>query len=208
MMPSDKTRIAVVTGEHPFRERDFDALFASMDDVAFRREELAEFVVDPARPTYDAVVFYHFHQPRPDPVTARALLELTERGQGIVVLHHALLAFREWEEWGRLVGVADRSFGYTPGQRITVRVADRNHPLVAGLSDWEMTEETYQMDSPEEGVLLTVDHPTSMKGVGWVRTHGNSRVFCFQCGHDNRAYDHPRFRETLHRAILWTARRL
>jgi type 1 glutamine amidotransferase len=206
-MASEKIRIAVVTGEHGFREREFDAAFASMRDVDVTREELAEFICDPSRTEYAAVVFYNFHQPKPDPTTADAILDLTRKGQGIVVLHHAILAFLEWDEWAQLVGVQDRKFGYTPGQKITVHVAEPNHPIVAGVPDWEMTEETYQMNSPDDA-LLTVDHPTSMKGVAWARTYRNSRVFCFQCGHDDRAYTHPQFREVLHRAILWTAGRL
>ena len=207
-MASEKIRIAVVTGGHGFAEREFDAAFASMTDLDVVREELAEFVRDPARTEYASVVFNNFHQPKPDPATAEALLELTRNGQGIVVLHHAILAFLEWDEWAHLVGVEDRKFGYTPGQRITVHVADRDHPIVAGIPDWEMIEETYQMDSPDDGGLLTVDHPTSMIDVAWTRDYGKSRVFCFQCGHDDRAYNHPQFREALHRAILWTARRI
>ena len=207
-MASDALEIAVVTGEHGFEEAKFDAAFASMDGIAPTREELPAFVADPRRDAYDAVVFYNFHQGVPDSATAEALTGLTERGQGIVVLHHAILAFLDWEEWGRLVGLSNREFGYDPGQRIRVEVADPTHPIAQGVEPWEMTEETYSMEGPgsDSVAVLTVDHPKSMRVVGWAREHGNARVFCFQCGHDNRAYREPMFRRVLANAIRWVAR--
>lgn len=39
--------IAVVTGEHGFQERQFDAVFESMEGVQFLREDLDDFVDDP-----------------------------------------------------------------------------------------------------------------------------------------------------------------
>jgi type 1 glutamine amidotransferase len=33
-------------------------------------------------------------------------------------------------------------------------------------------------------------------------------VFCYQGGHDNRAYSHRNFQEVLRRGILWSAGRI
>ena len=62
------------------------------------------------------------------------------------------------------------------------------------------------MPAPDDDchVLLTVDHPKSMKHVAWVRTYRNSRVFWYQSGHDYAAYSNPEFSEVLERAIRWT----
>ena len=49
-------QIAVVTGEHGFREKDFDAVFKSMKGIAFVREDLDIFVEDPKQNEYDTVV--------------------------------------------------------------------------------------------------------------------------------------------------------
>ncbi len=201
-------KIAVVTGEHGFREKDFDAVFKSMEGIDFLREGLDIFVDDPNQKDYETVVFYNFHRPYPTEAQAEAILGLTERGQGIVILHHAILAFPEWEVFSDMCGIADRAdFDYFPKQRFHVHVSDQKHPITAGLSDWEMGDETYTMKSAgdDSTILLTTDHPDSMEVLGWSREYGKSRVFCLQSGHDNGTYSNPNFREVLHRGIVWCA---
>ena len=165
------------------------------------------FVDDPDRNKYEAVVFYNFHQQNPDPKTAKAILSLADNGQGLIILHHAILAFPKWEEFADLCGIHDRSFGFSIGDKVHVHVADSSHPITAGIGDWDMIDETYKMKSPgaDSHVLLTIDHPKSMEVVGWTRTYKNSRVFCFQSGHDNDTYSVQQFREVLTRGIHWVA---
>ena len=201
--------IAVVTGEHGFREKDFDAVFQSMEGIAFVREDLDVFVNDPDQKEYDTVVFYNFHRPYPTETQAKAILSLTERGQGLVILHHAILAFPEWDAYSDMCGVDERAdFGYFPKQTLQVQVPDPTHPITEGLIDWEMGDETYTMKSAGEDsiILLTVDHPNSMDVLGWAREYGNSRIFCLQSGHDNVTYSNPNFREVLRRGIEWCAK--
>ena len=202
-------KIAVVTGEHGFREKDFDAVFRSMEDIDFIREDLDVFVEDPDQKEYETVVFYNFHRPYPTDKQAKAILDLTERGQGVVILHHAILAFPEWESYSDMCGIDARAdFGYFPKQTLQVQITDPTHPITEGLADWEMGDETYTMKSAGEDstILLTVDHPNSMYVLGWSREYGNSRIFCLQSGHDNITYSNPNFREVLRRGIQWCAK--
>lgn len=201
-------KIAVVTGEHGFREKDFDAVFQNMEGIAFVREDLDVFVDDPDQKAYDTVVFYNFHRPYPTEEQAKTILGLTERGQGLVILHHAILAFPEWDAYSDMCGIDARSdFGYFPKQTLQVQVTDLTHPITEGIADWEMGDETYTMKSAGEDstILLTVDHPNSMDVLGWAREYGNSRIFCFQSGHDNVTYSNPNFRDVLRRGIQWCA---
>jgi type 1 glutamine amidotransferase len=73
-----------------------------------------------------------------------------------------------------------------------------------------MTDETYTMPEPASDceVLLTTDHPKSMKTIAWTRQHRHARVFCFQSGHDNLAWECAGFRQTLARGIFWAAGKL
>ena len=57
-------------------------------------------------------------------------------------------------------------------------------------------------------VLLTTDHPKSMKTIGWTRSCGKSRVFCYELGHDHLAWEDPNFRIVLERGVLWSANQL
>ena len=202
-------KIAVVTGEHGFREKDFDAVFQSMESIVFVREDLDVFVDNPDQKEYETVVFYNFHRPSPTEAQAKAILDLTERGQGMVILHHAILAFPEWDVYSDMCGIDSRAdFGYFPKQTLQVQVTDSTHPITEGLADWEMGDETYTMKSAgnDSIILLTVDHPNSMDVLGWAREYGNSRIFCLQSGHDNVTYSNPNFREVLRRGIEWCAR--
>jgi quinol monooxygenase YgiN len=90
----------------------------------------------------------------PDEDTARALVELLDRGQGLVVLHHAISAWPAWEGWaeaiggrflyapGRLRGRAEPSSGYRMA-RHTVRVVDPDHPVTRGVTDFPVDDELY-----------------------------------------------------------------
>lgn len=210
-LPEDDNTIttAVITGEHLFDVPGFHAAFRGMSDIEAYPQDLENFVADRGgvRDDYDVLVFYNFHRPAPDERTAAALESLGKSEQGIVVLHHALLAFPEWPRWSRICGIDERTFGYHMDQQVQVRVADPNHPITAGLADWVLPDETYTMHEADEGsrILLTTDHALSVRTLAWTRRFGNARVFCYQSGHDNAAYADPGFRTVLHRGIRWAA---
>jgi type 1 glutamine amidotransferase len=165
------------------------------------------------RDSYDALVFYFM--PREGPADGgkpkRALEHLAETGQGLVILHHAILAYPDWPVWSEVVGLADaHTFDYYHGETMNVHPTAVDHPITAGLSPWTIVDETYDMVDAGEGseILLTTDHPKSMKTIGWTRAFGRSRVFCCELGHDHVAWEDPNFRTVLERGILWSAKEL
>jgi trehalose utilization protein len=209
----DKVSLAVITGAHPFDVPAFHTLFRSLAGVETYIQSLDDFVADwgQVREAYDVVLFYNMHMDTPAPPEAvgAALERLGQTPQGVFILHHALLAWPQWPVWSALVGIPDRGFGYHIGETIQVQVADAGHPITRGLTGWEMVDETYTMADagPDSQVLLTVDHPRSMKTLGWTHQVGQAPVFCLELGHDPTAFRHPMFREVLHRGILWCAGR-
>jgi type 1 glutamine amidotransferase len=158
------------------------------------------------------VLFYFMpiDGPAEDGPTKAALEHVGETVQGIFVLHHAILAYPEWPVWNAVVGIEDRRFGFHEDQRMQVEVANPEHPIMRGLTGWEMTDETYTMDNagPGSEILLTVDHPHSMRTIAWTRQHESARVFCLELGHDNSAWSEPNFRTVVERGIQWVARRI
>ena len=209
---NDNITVAVITGGHAFDVPGFQAIFRDMPGVDSYIQHQDNWVEDVAevREQYDVLLFYNM--PRGEPETrAKAIFEqLGESGQGIFLLHHAILAYLPWSFWGDLVGIPDRSFGFDMKQELTIEIADSDHPITHGVSDWQMADETYSMASAgqDSRILLTTEHPLSMRVLGWTRQFRNSRVFCFQSGHDNLTYVNPDFREILLRGIQWCAGRI
>ena len=216
---SDEVLAAVVTGNHPYSVLGFQRMLRALPGIDAYVQHIDDFVADVGnvRVLYDVVLFYHFSQATPgsggEPSAERArdaIEELGDTGQGIVILHHALLAYPDWDTWTELCGLRDRSFTYHEGQSLRVEVADVDHPITAGLDPWEMVDETYVMPEPdaESHVLLTTQHPQSMRALAWTRQYRDARVFCCVLGYDHTAYGAPQFRIILQRGMLWAAGRL
>ena len=211
---------AVVTGGHSYDVINFRRLFSSLDGIDAHVQHMDDFATSPeeVRDSYDAVVFYHMLMDGPQDKDLpgykgkpKTVLEhLGETQQGVFVLHHALLAYPQWHVWDKIVGMDDRSFGAHADKSLHVEISDTTHPITRDLSNWDMLDETYTMAEPpsDNNVLLTVKHPQSMNAIAWCREYKNSRVLCFQSGHDNRTWADVGFQEILRRGILWCGRRL
>ena len=215
----DKIRTAVVTGRHPYDVVNFQQAFRSILDLDLFPQHLEDFGTDTGtgRSQYDVVVFYNMHMSIPgadnDKLGLRvrtALEQLGESDQGILVLHHGILAFPDWQLWSDLCGIQDRRFDSVGGQAVRVAPVNPQHPITSGMSPWDLEDETYIMADAGEGcdVLLTTSHPKSMRTLAWSRTYKSARVVCYQSGHDNYTFANPQFRAFLARSILWLAGRI
>ncbi len=207
---SSPIKVAVVTGGHPFDVPRFHALFRGNPEIDAYPQDFDNWVHDwgQVRRAYDVTLFYNMHMNLPEGPFREAIEDLATRPQGVVILHHALLAWPELDVWTRLVGIEDRSFGYHMEQTISIDIAQPDHPITQGLGSWQMPDETYTMADagPDSDSLLTAEHPLSMRTIAWTRRIGPTPVFCLQSGHDHRTWEHPSFRTVLHRGILWVAR--
>lgn len=211
-------RLAVITGHHPYDVLGFQDLFRSIPDVTFYIQHLEAYATSPSavRAQYDVVLFYNMHFDTPtkkDPWyelgTREAIEQLGEPNQGIFVMHHAIVAFPDWPLFDELVGVQHRRTDAFTEETIRVRVANPNHPIAQGLSDWEMVDEVYVMPNAgnDNTIVLTADHPKSMKTLAWTRQYKKSRVFCLQSGHDTKTFVNANFRKVVAQGITWCAGR-
>jgi uncharacterized protein len=205
-----KIRVAVVTGSHVFDVPEFIELFRSMSSIDFYMQDLENYAADMSdvRRHYDVTVFYNMHGKAPDQRSGSVIERLGETDQGILVLHHGILGFREWHIWSAVTGISDRAFTYHPGEFIRTEIADPSHPIVRGLQPWVMQDETYRMNSvDDEGshVILTTSHPKSLRSLAWTRKYRNAPVFCYASGHGAATYADPQFRAVVERGIQWLA---
>ena len=122
----------------------------------------------------------------------------------------ALLAFPDMQIWSDICDIQNRKLRLcTPPEPICTIVANAEHPVTAGLDDWEMKDEIYLMDTPTQAsqILLKTNHPESMPALAWAHRYRNAQVLCYQAGHDARAFTNPNFQALLARGIEWLARR-
>lgn len=211
-------------------------MFRSKPEIDYYPQRTNQFVRDwgKVRTRYGVVLFFNWHHDTPPENergwwqrgTKEAIEQLGETEQGIVMLHHAVAAFPQWEFWPELVGIPhqDRAFaleqfwaaiedGTVSLETMHIGIADPEHPITHGLRAWSIRGETWGPfvgdPGPECHVLLSTDHPGSaLKAMAWIHQFRNARVFCLQPGHDNDSYADPNFRTVLWRGIQWAAGRL
>jgi type 1 glutamine amidotransferase len=211
-------RLAVITGGHPFPVTPFRDLLERLPAVDVYLQDLDNFAL--SRDPYDACLFYNMHywgrlsvRTDMDQPIANALDRLADAESGVFVWHHALLSFHDTpasDAWSAITGLTNRRLRGCALADIHTHVALDDHPITHGLADFTLADEFFKLDEPGEGsqVLLTTEHPQSTRALAWTRQHGRARVFCYQSGHAESAYDAPAFQTVLARGIAWVGRRL
>jgi uncharacterized protein len=215
-----KLRLLIVTGGHDFEEDAFFRMFNEMEGITWvhvRFQHDAERNLKPENSgTYDVAVFYDMNQ-NYEP-HYQDWLKVLEKGKPTVFLHHALGSYPGWDLYGEIIG-GKANFGGKPvapkstfqhDVSFRVHIADPDHPITKGLRDFEIFDETYNhyLVNPSVHVLLTTDHATSEKVIGWTHRYKNSPIVYLQLGHGPSAYDNPNFRALVARSIRWVAGQL
>jgi type 1 glutamine amidotransferase len=209
-------RLLVVTGGHPYATT-FYTVFEGADDLhwdhavsnhdAFKNDR---------RKDYDVLVLYDFSQEISDAEKTN-LRDFVEAGKGVVVLHHAIADYQDWEWWYKeVVGgkYLMKPFGSMPpstylhDQESCVTPVMR-HPITAHIGAMHLWDETYKgmWISPDVKVLLRSDAPTSDGPVAWISPYTKSRVVYVQLGHGETAHLYPAYRTLVQDAIRWTGGR-
>lgn len=218
-----KIRVLVITGGHEFERAPFFKLFQDNPEIEYRAVEHPEAYAlfkASAAAQYDVIVTYDFNQQIPEEAKADFVARLKE-GKGLVVLHHAIAAYPSWPEYCNIIGahyylekttvngVEKARSAYKHGVHFRIHIADPNHPVTRGVSDYDTVDETYKwFDVAKEcHPLLTTDEPESNPVLAWAKTYEKARVVYMQSGHDHTAYENPGFQAVLRQAIRWTAGR-
>ena len=217
-----KIRVAVVVGGHGGGQSFFD-LFEGHDDIRCTPIHLrddSEIFENIENWSYDVVVLYNLSG-RISEKRRGNFEELMQRGLGVVTLHHAFSSYQDWPAFSKIVG--GRSFlrptevngrkirtGEKGNNRYTVHVADKNHPVTKGISDFELVDETYHtyFIEPDSTPLLTADVTGSDKVVGWAHTYRKGRSVYIQAGHGPTIFQpgqeaNRQYRQLLAQAIRW-----
>lgn len=215
-----RLRVVVLTGGHGFDEREFPKLFdghpAAEYTFAEQRDD-SELFEDISEWPYDVIVLYNMGQ-RISEKRRQNFLTLLKNGVGLVALHHSVGAYREWREFGRIIGadyflqattidgVEHPASTYKHDVDFELHIQDSKHPITKGLDDFIVHDETYNdmIHYPRSQVLITTDHPTSATPICWVRAYEQARVCHIQVGHGPQVFTDENYRRLVHNAIEWT----
>jgi type 1 glutamine amidotransferase len=214
-------RILLTYGGHGFAEAPFFAMFDALPGIQYTKAPLPE-KADLLKPglenEYDAIVMYDMVR-KITPQQQAAFVQLLEKGIGLVSLHHNLGAHRDWSEFPRIIGgkfiFGESVFEGKPykkstwshGEDLKVTIADHDHPITKGLSDFQIHDETYggYYTASDVHILLRTDHPKNDPELAWTKNYGVSRVFYLMLGHDQHAWQNSAYPQLLERGIRWVA---
>ena len=138
-----------------------------------------------------------------------------KKGGGFFVLHAGGSLFYDWEEFQSLTGGAWEKDTFHPQmQAFTVHIADKEHPVMRGLKDFETFDEPWQKignRNPNRRVLATGVVSKENKGSGepepfvFVTELGKGRCFNLVLGHDGKALSNAGCKTLLLRGAEWAA---
>jgi type 1 glutamine amidotransferase len=149
------------------------------------------------------------------PEQLEPLTQAVAGGVGLAGFHGGMGdAFRDATDFQLMVG--GQFVGHPDGIKdYEVTIADREHEITRGVSDFGVTSEQYYMHvDPSNHVLATTTfHPRTapwldgvIMPVVWTRRWGAGRVFYSSVGHSLGDLDVPEVPEIQRRGMLWAAR--
>lgn len=207
--PTEKSRVLFIVGG-PFHDN--PALYPILQK---KLEDTGQFTVtlsrdlDQFKPgnisNYDLVVIY-CTQLHLTSEQESGLVGFVESGKGLVGIHCATDTFKDSDAYWKLVGGRFRSHG---NETFKVNVTGKSHPVVKGMSSFEISDETYCDDfHPESKVIVLLRRDKDSEPSAWVQYYGKGRVFVTGLGHGKPAWENPAFQELVMRAAQWATFRL
>lgn len=143
---------------------------------------------------------------------------VSEHGVGLAGCHGGMCdAFRGSTEWQYMTGGQWVAHPGDDGVEYTVRIANQDHEITRGLTDFVVkSEQYYLLTDPANNVLATCSFPNpkvadplvmpcEMPTV-WTRQYGQGRVFYNALGHKKSVLDGPTPRELCRRGLIWASK--
>lgn len=134
-----------------------------------------------------------------------AIVDHLARGRPLLAFHTAAVSFDDWPEWADILGARwdwERS-SHPPPRPSTIR-RTVEHPIVAGIDEFEVVDEIYSfLDTRVITPLLTSARRGQDQPLLWVRDSGAGRVVYDALGHDDRSLKDPIHSMIIRRACAW-----
>jgi type 1 glutamine amidotransferase/HEAT repeat protein len=198
---------AVITCDHRYFEKEslerFDAVFFNnTNNEIFLPEDFGKLSPD--------------EQERARAVDTRLKKNLDDflwQGGGLAVTHAGVASFREWPEFGEIIGARFDNHPWNAGSTVALKVDDPAHPVAQAFAEspsLEISDEIYQLKGEysreKVRVLVSLDMektavtPAQEKRlhradrdfpVSYVKTYGRGRIFYCALGHQHELFWNP-----------------
>ena len=137
----------------------------------------------------------------------QAIWDFVHNGGGVLPLHNAQGLYPEGGLYYKLFG---GDYGGHPASAVyRVRVEDHNHPVTAGVEDYEIYDEQhmvkYYLDRDHE-LLRSISSASEEAAAGWWQDVGKGRMVYLSMGHTPEALHHPMTQRLLRNAVRWCTR--
>ena len=208
--------ILLITGGHDFDTTEFYELFNSFPEFTIdtmTQPGANQFIATVSALKYDVIAFYDYWQNISE-AEKSAYLELTEKGTGLLFLHHSLVSYTDWEEFSKIRGgkypvsnppdtINDGRYKHDLDLQVTI--VDNMHQITSGMKDFSIHDEGYNNIRIYGGVtpLLKTNHPDSYELYGWTNHYRNSKVVYLMGGHDKYAYRNSSYVELIRKSIQY-----
>lgn len=124
-------------------------------------------------------------------------------GKGYVAVHSAADSWVNTPGYMNMVG--GRFLGhphYWP--KLTINIKNRNHPVVAGIEDFEIEEELYLMETYGHFEIIMSTHFIGFeRPITWIKPYGHGRILYTALGHDEPQTRNPSFQRLIVNGVRW-----
>jgi type 1 glutamine amidotransferase len=236
-LAAQPVRVLIVTGQSDTQYHNWRVSTAFIEKILHdtgrfetRVTEAPKGITREALADYDVIVF-NYMGPRFGKTAESAIEDFVRSGKGLVSFHGVTYGplmgtvqtpgggwtpGEPWSAYSDMLGVtwAAENIGHAPRHAFTVKLADREHPVTAGLApEFTVNDELYHKMSHHPGihVLATAFDDPARGGTGkdepiaWTNSYGKGRVYHCTLGHDTNALYQPEAMTLFARATEWAA---
>ena len=133
---------------------------------------------------------------------ARGLLGGIVGGKGFIAVHSAADSFKQTPGYINMVG--GKFLTHPRPQPLTFNVKNSAHPVMEGISDFEMEEELYLMETNGHfELLMTTQFKGFERPITWIKPYGHGRVLFTALGHGKEQHEHPHFQRLIVNGVRW-----
>ena len=136
------------------------------------------------------------------------LVNFVDNGKKLMAIHSATVVDESNVKYIDMVG--GRFARHSPHHEFSVKIADPGHPIMAGISDFKVTDELYVLDRTPSAasVLLTAFWEGDAQPILYLRAYGAGKVLYNALGHGPEAYKNPNLEKLVVQGAKWLLKQI